>query len=623
MKRIQYLSAIAVFASFFAGCDDENVIKDTNGVNKDPKVETVSAEKGSLHEVSITGIIISPESLAPDYECGVEYSTDATFPSNNTSRQKAEINNASGNFTVTIIGVTSSQKYYYRAYCINQLTYYYGEIKDFSFTWEITQSGTENNYAYVDLGLSVKWATMNVGSSKPEDYGDYYAWGETMTKSTYDWSTYKYYDGSESKLTKYVINDSYGAPDYKTILLPEDDVAHDKWGGNWRMPTIREFKELLDSCSWEWTAVNSVNGYKVTSRISGYEDNTIFLPATGYRLDSDLDQVGFYGSYWSSSIILGGTGSAWYLNFYSNYHSMSGSSRFGGRCIRPVCPSEKWMEGISLRLNKESDEILLGRSVKLTVEIIKNDDINDYYSEIIWSSDNPTVASVDINGLVVGVSKGEANITVTWRNLTTTCKITVIEESEVPHEYVDLGLSVNWATFNVGATNSEEYGNYFAWGETEPKSTYDWSSYKYCQGSSHSLTKYNTNSNYGLVDGITTLDLEDDVAHIIWGGDWRMPTEAEFTELRNNCTWEWTIVNGIYGYKLKSRVSGFEDNSIFLPAAGALNTDPFNVGTSGYYWTCNLVTYSYLAGYLHFNSNFLYTRGIDRSIGQSVRPVCP
>ncbi len=394
MKRIQYLSAIAVFASFFAGCDDENVIKDTNGVNKDPKVETVSAEKGSLHEVSITGIIISPESLAPDYECGVEYSTDATFPSNNTSRQKAEINNASGNFTVTIIGVTSSQKYYYRAYCINQLTYYYGEIKDFSFTWEITQSGTENNYAYVDLGLSVKWATMNVGSSKPEDYGDYYAWGETMTKSTYDWSTYKYYDGSESKLTKYVINDSYGAPDYKTILLPEDDVAHDKWGGNWRMPTIREFKELLDSCSWEWTAVNSVNGYKVTSRISGYEDNTIFLPATGYRLDSDLDQVGFYGSYWSSSIILGGTGSAWYLNFYSNYHSMSGSSRFGGRCIRPVCPSEKWMEGISLRLNKESDEILLGRSVKLTVEIIKNDDINDYYSEIIWSSDNPTVASV-------------------------------------------------------------------------------------------------------------------------------------------------------------------------------------------------------------------------------------
>ena len=266
----------------------------------------------------------------------------------------------------------------------------------------------------------------------------------------------------------------------------------------------------------------------------------------------------------------------------------------------------------------------VGNSTNLSASIYQNGNaIYSIGSNFIWSSDNPSVATVDDNGLVVGVSKGEANITVTWRNLTTTCKITVIEESEVPHEYVDLGLSVNWATLNVGAANKEEYGHFFAWGETEPKSTYDWSSYKYCQSSSYSLTKYNTNSNYGLVDGITTLDLEDDVAHIIWGGDWRMPTEAEFTELRNNCTWEWTIVNGIYGYKLKSRVSGFEDNSIFLPAAGALNTDPFNVGTSGYYWTCNLVTYSYLAGYLHFNSNFLYTRGIDRSIGQSVRPVCP
>jgi len=188
---------------------------------------------------------------------------------------------------------------------------------------------------------------------------------------------------------------------------------------------------------------------------------------------------------------------------------------------------------------------------------------------------------------------------------------------------VDLGLSVRWATVNVGAIKPEEYGNYFAWGETKPKDIYNWSSYKYCQGSYQSLTKYNTHSSNGLVDSITTLELGDDVAHIIWGGDWRMPTEAEFTELRNNCTWVWTIVNGIYGYKIKSRVSGFEDNSIFLPAAGALNTDLFNVGTSGYYWTCNLVTYSYLAGYLYFNSNFLYTRGIDWSIGQSVRPVCP
>ena len=200
-----------------------------------------------------------------------------------------------------------------------------------------------------------------------------------------------------------------------------------------------------------------------------------------------------------------------------------------------------------------------------------------------------------------------------WRNLTTTCKITVIEESEVPHEYVDLGLSVNWATFNVGATNSEEYGNYFAWGETEPKSTYDWSSYKYCQGSSHSLTKYNTNSNYGLVDGITTLELEDDVAHMKWGGDWRMPTEYEFFELRKNCTWEWTTINGAPGYKVTSNITGYEDRSIFLQAVG------------GYcrYWSSSLLLSTqnaycfYLSPSNYYSSNYNY-----RYLGHFVRPVC-
>ena len=124
------------------------------------------------------------------------------------------------------------------------------------------------------------------------------------------------------------------------------------------------------------------------------------------------------------------------------------------------------------------------------------------------------------------------------------------------HEYVDLGLSVKWATCNVGAVSPEDYGDYFAWGETEPKDFYAWSTYKWCNGSYDTLTKYCTDSKYGTVDNKTVLDLEDDAAHVNWGGDWRMPTKAEQDELYNNCTWEWTTQNGVNGYKVTSKING-------------------------------------------------------------------
>ena len=126
------------------------------------------------------------------------------------------------------------------------------------------------------------------------------------------------------------------------------------------------------------------------------------------------------------------------------------------------------------------------------------------------------------------------------------------------YEYVDLGLSVKWATFNVGATKLEEYGDYCAWGETEPyyevgyaqespqahwkdgySAGYGWSNYKWCNGSYSTLTKYNTSTSYGTIDNKTVLDPEDDVAHVKWGGSWRMPTFGELSELHNSCTWTW------------------------------------------------------------------------------------
>ncbi len=193
--------------------------------------------------------------------------------------------------------------------------------------------------------------------------------------------------------------------------------------------------------------------------------------------------------------------------------------------------------------------------------------------------------------------------------------------SENGYEYVDLGLSVKWATCNVGATKPEDYGDYFAWGETEPKSTYDWSTYKYCNGSYNTLTKYNNSSSYGTVDNKTTLDLIDDAARANWGGSWRMPTKAEQDELRNNCTWTWTTQNGVNGYK----VTGTNGNSIFLPAAGCRYVSSLSsAGSGGDYWSSSLYTVSpSVAYYLYF-----YSSGVDwdystRYYGQSVRPVCP
>ena len=193
------------------------------------------------------------------------------------------------------------------------------------------------------------------------------------------------------------------------------------------------------------------------------------------------------------------------------------------------------------------------------------------------------------------------------------------------YEYVDLGLSVKWATCNVGASRPEEYGDYFAWGETKPKKKYDWSTYKWCRGSKDTQTKYCTSSSCGSVDNKTQLELSDDAARANWGGSWRMPTKAEQDELREQCTWTWTTQNGVYGYKVTSKKSGYTNKSIFLPAAGyRYDSSLYCAGSNGDYWSSSLRTdYPYLAYGLYFDSGSVDWGSSYRFYGLSVRPVCP
>ena len=169
----------------------------------------------------------------------------------------------------------------------------------------------------VDLGLSVRWAANNVGASSPEDYGDYYAWGETETKENYS-----------------TTNSTWYQEDAEDIAGTEYDVAHVKWGGSWRMPTEDECEELIDSCTWTWTTLNGVNGYQVT----GSTGNSIFLPAAGYYNGTTLNSAGSYGYYWSSTPYGSNTKYAYVLYFYSGRRSTvwSGYRRCYGRSVRPV-----------------------------------------------------------------------------------------------------------------------------------------------------------------------------------------------------------------------------------------------------------------------------------------------
>lgn len=184
---------------------------------------------------------------------------------------------------------------------------------------------------------------------------------------------------------------------------------------------------------------------------------------------------------------------------------------------------------------------------------------------------------------------------------------------------------MKWATCNVGAGSPEEHGSYFAWGETNPKKDYSVKNQKYrIEGDNYDnikFSKYVVDSKYGPVDNKKTLVMSDDAARARWGGCWRMPTDAEFQELIDKCTWTWTTMDGKEGYKVVSTVNG---NSIFLPCAGRCDNTSCRAGRNGSYWSSSLNTSnSTLARYLYFDHVKYYTNDRMRCSGQSVRPVFP
>ena len=251
-------------------------------------------------------------------------------------------------YKVRVPNLKPDTTYYYRAYVRikkgkNDLQYSYaddkaanaayGKVRKFT-TKEAGLCPDRNHPHMIDLGLpsGTKWACCNVGASVPEGYGDYYAWGETEEKSDYTEDTYKYCNDRDG-------DGWYDVDEYQNIGSnisgTSYDVAHVKWGGGWRMPTRDEIKELCEKCSWEWTSVNGIRGYKVT----GPNGNSIFLPAAGYRLGTEVYGRGLYGRYWSGTLREDYSYYAYCLYFGSGGYWSSWGCRYYGHTVRPVTDS--------------------------------------------------------------------------------------------------------------------------------------------------------------------------------------------------------------------------------------------------------------------------------------------
>ena len=500
---------------------------------------------------------------------------------------------------ICTLNATANEGYVFVNWLLN------GEVVSTEATYSFTVSASMNLVAnfgvysvgdYVDLGLpsGLLWATCNVGAESPEGWGNYYAWGETYPKETYNWNTYQYCNGSI--LTKYTGNDGL------TTLLPEDDAATANWGSEWRMFTYDEWAELFNNTSQTWITQNGVSGVLLTAS----NGNTLFLPYAGTsNWNSLYDLAGYY---WSTSLNMT------YPRYAKEaiidmgavaYDDMEEGNRFIGLPVRAVrCKNSV----INVSANSTVCGLVSGGGTYFDgTDCTVSATANDGYTFIGWSEDGVIISTETTYSFTVC---GNRNLVAFFYNyISGAC------------QYVDLGLpsGLLWATCNVGAETPEGYGNYYAWGETQPKTTYSWNTYLYCEGSLSTLTKYCNLSwcGYnGFTDNLTTLLPEDDAATANWGADWRMPTMTEWNELSSNTTSTWATLNGVRG-KLYTASNG---NGIFLPTAGYRKGNYlYDSGSSGCYWSSSLYDYPYHArefiiGVVNFFDSYRY-------FGQSVRAV--
>ena len=448
----------------------------------------------------------------------------------------------------------------------------------------------------IDLGLpsGTKWASWNVGASAPEDFGGYYAWGETKEKDYYSWSSYIHCDGSKEYC--HHIGDDIAGTEY--------DVAHVKWGDSWRMPTSAQIEELALYCTETWTQQNGVDG----SLITGPNGNTIFLPAASYREKDRTFPLGPDGYYWSSTLSSTSESEVYGLDSNSNRITLATfiNYRYAGFSVRPIYYAESIPD---LTVSQSRCQIIVGNYA--TIEILSgsgNYEISNSNTDVIEVTLDD--ATITLKALSVGISYTTLKDTSSGQIIS----IVVIVEpfvSYVPADAIDLGLPSGtlWASWNVGATKPEEFGGYYAWGETEVKDNYARNTYEYY---------YEYNNHYYIGDDIAGRNY--DVAHEKWGDSWSMPSISQIQELYENCTWEWTSQNNVNGML----VTGPNGASIFFPAAGYHWYDTIEEsGSGGYYWSSSFNQYheDYASSICFDSTGYIPHVGSSKSLRYLGKPV--
>lgn len=387
------------------------------------------------------------------------------------------------------------------------------------------------------------------------------------------------------------------------IAGTEYDVAHVKWGDSWVMPNYDQIMELVRNCSFVWTIFNGVEGGKFT----GPNGGSIFLPATGY--DGGNNSAGFKGSYWSSiQSTPTPSQSAHVLDFDINrVTGEDGNGRNNGQCVRPVCVTVKPLflsisnftsyPGAEVwgRISGSGSYSVTCSNTNVKARFFPPEDLfitaHATGSSVITVKDNETGMSQKINVTIVRLCP----------------------DNNHPHT-IDLGLpsGTKWSCCNVGAYSPEIRGSYYAWGETETKSEYDWSTYIHCDGSEETC--------HDLGSDIT--GTEYDVAHIKWGGSWVMPNVEQIEELINNCSYKWVKMNDIYGHL----ITGKNGNLLFLPASGFTKSKSYTIEKEdirGYYWSSSYYPkVSQIAYDFQILSENEKSHWNIKCYGLVVRPVC-
>ena len=563
--------------------DDESMIQMTT--------DSVKWEVGQT-EATLYGYLLGLRYNSNATESGFAYATTENINENTPGVQYLKTNEgethrvSNGAFNAKLTDVEDGTIYYYRAYVKVGDKYYFANERQFG-------------RRMVDLGLPSKllWSNINLGASSPDDNGDYYAWGETETKSEFNApSTYE----------------DLGVD----ISGSRHDAAHVNWGGIWRMPTKSDIEELLSKCTW--TEVNKYG--RAMYKVVGPSGDSIFIAKRGFKNGTSVSNDGTKASFWSSNLNNVedvNNKNAYGTDFKGINHDIASVARYLGYTIRPVAKYnyEPGDDKIYVTTNG-SDWEVGNREVHLVGNVSSTSNmagatrgfVVGYQTDPVYGGQDVTnveATASDVDDTFTGTINYPADTTYYYRAYVKIGDQYYYGETRrYGLELVDLGYGIKWASINMGAQISSDYGSRYAWGETTSKSNYTQSSYTYHDN--------------GYVDiGADISNTRHDAAKSEWGGTWRMPTHAEMKALVDSCQWTWTTVDGQAGYQ----VTGKEGKSIFLPANGYQNASYYEaIGTECYYWTSS-ISNDAQAWYLHGTATTNATSDIDRFYGLAIRPV--